>query len=135
MTSHVEPLLVTWLAARFPGVRVCTETPANLAEVVPCIQVVGIGGSGDRLQFDSPRVDCDVYDAAHDQASARENARTLAQQVRDALLQELPGQSVGDAFVLSVDEFMSPTWTPYDNTVLRRFTLSVGLRLHTRSAV
>lgn len=128
MTTHVEPLLVSWFESTFLSVRVCTELPANLADVLPVIQVVGIGGSGDHLQFDSPRADIDVF------AASRAAARTLAQQVHDAVLRDLPGQMLEDAFVLSVGEFMSPTWTPYDNTNLRRFTLSVGLRLHTRSA-
>lgn len=128
MTTHIEPLLIAGLRAQFPAARLCSETPDNLGDVLPVIQVVGIGGSGDELQFDTPRADVDVF------AATRDAARTLAQQVHDWLLRDLPGTSLGDAFVLSVTEFMSPAWTPYDNTNLRRFTLSVGLRLHTRSA-
>lgn len=124
---HVESVLVTWLKAAFPTARLCTELPANLADVLPVIQVVGIGGTGDRFAFDQPRADVDVY------AATRSAARDLAQQVHESLLGDLPGQSVDGTFVLSVREFMSPTWTPYDNTTLRRFTLSVGLRIHTRS--
>jgi hypothetical protein len=127
MTTHVEPLLVSWLKAAFPTARLCTETPADLVDVLPVLQVVGIGGTGDRFQFDEPRADVDVFGAS------RDAARTLAQQVRASLLEDLPGQMVDGAMVLSTKEFMSPVWTPYDNTAVRRFTLSVGLRLHTRS--
>lgn len=127
MRTHVEPLLLSWLATAFPGVRTCTETPANLADVLPVLQVVGIGGTGDHLRFDSPRADVDVYGAT------RSAARDLAEQVADSILTDMPGQMVAGVFVLSTQEFMAPTWTPYDDTNLRRFTLSVGLRLHTRS--
>lgn len=134
MTTHIEALLPAALRAKFgDGVRVVTETPADLAGACPLIQVVGIGGSGDEYQIDTPRVDLDVFDKAHDGASARENTRALAQRVHDWLLRELPGQVLGTASVQSVSEFMSPTWTPYDNTDVRRFTVSVGLRLHDRS--
>lgn len=128
MTAHIEPLLVAALKAQFPSARVVTETPANLVDVLPVIQVGGIGGSGDAYQFDTPRADIDVY------AATRDAARTLAQQIHDWLLRDLPGQTLGSAFVLKVTEFMSPVWTPYDNTTVRRFTLSVGLRLHDRTA-
>lgn len=128
MRPHVEPVLLAWLNSTFPGVRTCTETPANLGDVLPVLQVVGIGGSGDQFDFDSPRADVDVY------AATRSAARDLAQQVADSILSDMPGQTVDGTFVLSTQEFMSPVWTPYDDTNLRRFTLSVGLRLHTRSA-
>lgn len=134
MTAHIEDLLPPAMRAAFPGVRVVTETPAKLASAVPVVQVVGIGGTGDRYQFDAPHVDIDVFDGPHDNQSARANARDLAQRVHDWLLQQLPGQILGDVAVLSASEFMAPTWTPYDNTNIRRFTLSVGLRLHDRSA-
>ena len=128
MTEHIEPLLVTALKAQFPSARICTETPSDLADVLPCIRVTGIGGSGDRYQFDTWRVDFDTFDAT------RDDARTLAQDVHDWVLRELPGTTLGTAFVLSTAEFMAPAWTPYDNTNLRRFTLAAQLRLHDRSA-
>lgn len=134
MTEHIEALLPPAIRSAFAGVRVVTETPANLADVCPLVVVVGIGGGGDAYQFDSPRVDLDVFDVDRNGATARANSRDLAQDLHDWLLRQLPGQMLGSAFVLSVSEFMSPTWTPYDNTNVRRFTLSVGLRLHDRSA-
>lgn len=129
MTQHIEDLLPPVLRTAFPGVRVVTETPANLADELPLIQVVGIGGSGNIYDFENPRVDLDVF------AGDRGDARHLAQQIHDWLLRELPGQTLGiGSAVLSVTEFMAPVWTPYDNTTVRRFTLSVGMRLHDRSA-
>lgn len=135
MIEHIEGLLSAAIRAAFPTVRVVTELPANLADVTPCARVTGIGGTGDRWQFDSPRIDVDVFDTSHDDKTARQNARDLAQQIRMWMLQQLPGQTLGTTGVLTVTEFMAPTWTPYDNTVdLRRFTFSMGLRLHDRSA-
>lgn len=129
MTQHIEDLLPPALRTAFPGVRVVTETPANLVAVLPLIQVTGIGGSGNAYDFENPRADLDVF------AATRGDARHLAQQVHDWLLRNLPGQTLGaGSAVLTVTEFMAPTWTPYDNTNLRRFTLSVGMRLHDRSA-
>lgn len=119
-----EGLLIVWLTGQFAGKRVLTETPENLTDVLPCIQVTAIGGSGDQYQFDTARVDIDVYH------STRGAARSLANEVRASLLQTLPGQMVDGTFVLRVDEFMRPTWTPHDNLNLRRFTVGVSLRLH-----
>lgn len=125
---NAEPLLVAWLTMRYPGTRVSTERPADLSAVLPYMQVIGIGGNGDLYRFSLPRVDVDVF------ASTRSSARDLAERVHLDLLQNLPGDSVDGTSVLSVASNMSPTWTPDDNTNLRRFTLSVGLRLHDRSA-
>ena len=125
---NAEPLLVAWLTTRYPGARVSTERPADLSAVLPYMQVIGIGGTGDLYRFSLPRVDVDVF------ASTRSSARDLAERVHLDLLQNLPGDSVDGTSVLSVASNMSPTWTPDDNTNLRRFTLSVGLRLHDRSA-
>lgn len=127
MTAHIEALLPPAIRTQFPSVRVVTETPADLASTVPLVRVVGIGGTGDQYQFDSPRVDLDAF------AATRDEARTLAQSLHDWLLRDLPGQMLADSFVLDVTEFLSPTWTPYENTNVRRFVLSVELRLHTRS--
>lgn len=127
MTAHVEDLLPDVIKAAFPDARVCTETPENLANVLPCIQVVGIGGSGDRYDFDRPRVDIDVYE------KTRGLALALSMAVHSWALKTLSGMDIGDTSVLSVTEFLSPIWTPHENTNLRRFTFSVGLNLHTRS--
>lgn len=129
MTEHIEDLLPGALRSKFAGVRVVTELPASLESAVPLLQVVGIGGSGDRLQFDNQRVDIDAF------AATRSEARDLAQRLHDWLLRDLPGQMLGTAtFVLTVSEFLAPTWTPYDNTDVRRFTCSVQINTHNRSA-
>ena len=133
MTAHIETLLPAAIRAAFPGVRVVTELPADLADVTPCVRVAGIGGTADQHRFASARVDIDAYDVEHDGMSARENARNLAQQIHDWAIEDLPGQIIAGVSVLSVSDVMAPKWTPHDNTTLRRFTLTIGLRLHDRS--
>jgi len=121
-----ESVLVAWLSSAFPDVRVVTETPANLADVVPLIRVSRFGGVDEQIwTFDNPTMDFDCYD------TGRIAARDLAYQVRRSLRRDLPGQIVAGAFVLSCRTLSGPAWTPYDNTTsdLRRFTYSAELRL------
>lgn len=122
--AAAETVLVTALAAQFPAARVLTETPANLVEVLPCIQVTRFGGVDDVLSFDEATLDVDVY------AATRDDARSLGEQVRGYLRGELPGQTVAGAFVLRVRTLSAPSWTPHTNTGLRRFTSSYQIRLH-----
>lgn len=124
---HVEPFLKGWLTPRHTDVRFCTERPGDMTGL-PVVQIAGIGGSDDQYDFGAPRVDVDVFHATRDQA------RTLAQDLEADILANLPGDGVGGVSALHVTSFMSPTWTPDDNTNLRRFTFSLGLRLHDRSA-
>lgn len=121
-----ERLLIGWLATEM-GVRVVAETPANLATVVPLLQVTGIGGSDFTPTFDSCNVDVDSY------AASRGESEDLSNRARQALMFTLPRTilgGVGGAVVASVRTIMRPTWTPYDDTDLRRFTASYAVVLH-----
>lgn len=127
---HPEDVLPSWLQARYPTARVVTELPADLVGSLPVIQVVGIGGrheghawNGSPADFASPNVDLDIF------AATRSDARDLAMQIHKDLLTVLPGQTVNGAGVLEVVSILSPLWTPYDNTNVRRFTFTVSLRL------
>ena len=97
-----DELLVAALAAEFPGVRVCTELPADVEQVLPCVQVNRFGGNAETPGVD--RVYCD-YDVWHssDQACA-----LLAGQVRSWLLMGLAGTRIvaptGTGVVLRVHE-------------------------------
>lgn len=123
-TVPAETVLIAWLKTAFPAARVVTETPANLADVVPCIRVTRFGGSDEYLSaFDNPTMDFDCYDVG------REAARTLAYAVRASLRDDLPGQVVAGTSVVRVRTISGPAWTPYDNTNLRRFTYSAQLRI------
>jgi len=118
-----ERLLIPWLATQL-SVRVVAETPADLSSVVPLLQVTGIGGSDFSPTFDYCNVDVDSY------AATRGASEDLSNAARQALMFTLPGQIVGGAVVTSVRTIMRPTWTPYDDTDLRRFTASYTVIIH-----
>lgn len=122
--AEAESVVRSALASAFADVRVVTELPANLGDVLPVVEVSRFGGSDDVLSFDNANVDVDVY------AASRGAARTLAEQVRAYMRGQLPGQTFAGAFVLSVSTISAPMWTPYDNTALRRFNSSYRIRLH-----
>lgn len=123
-----ESVLVAALKAAFPDVRIATETPANLGDVLPCIVVARFGGAEDSeagtWAFDNANMDFDCYDAD------RIDARALAESVRTFVRRDLPGQSHAGAFVARTQTIMAPVWTPYDNTDVRRFTYAASIRLH-----
>lgn len=120
----IEALLVGWLATRF-GVRVLTSLPANLADILPVIQVTRTGGAETDPRLDRPNVDIDVY--ATDQPSAA----ALCEQVRAALRFELPYNGPTPiGVVTSVTTRSGPHWAPYDDTSLRRYIASYSLTSH-----
>lgn len=123
--AEAEAVLQDALAVKFPAAHVCTETPSNLADVLPVIRITRFGGADDEVYtFDTPEVDFDCY------AATRAASRLLAHQVRTFVRNELPGVKVGAAFVHRTRSIQGPTWTPYDNTNIRRFTYSAAIRLH-----
>ena len=119
-----ENLIRDWLAAVFPAARVVTELPANLADVLPVIQVARFGGSDDFLTLDSANVDIDTFGVS------RDAARSLSEQVRSAVRLHLPGYSANGGAVQSVTTISAPRWVPYDNTSLRRFTAAYRITIH-----
>lgn len=121
-----ESFVRDWLATQFPAptYRVVTELPANLADVVPLIQVVRFGGSDDIWTVDSANVDVDTF------AASRDGARSLAEQVRTALRLHLPGYASAGAACQSVTTISAPRWVPYDNTSLRRFNAAYRITIH-----
>lgn len=125
VNTDIETGLIGWLADEFPSpTRVVAETPANLG-TVPCIQATRVAGGGEFFStFDNP-----IF-SIHCFGKTRALAADLAESVRVAMRDDLEGQSLGTAFVLSVSTQQAPAWTPYDNTNLRRFTATYALRVH-----
>jgi hypothetical protein len=119
----VEKLLATWLPARL-SVRVVTDTPSNLAQVLPVIQVQRFGGAETAPGIDIANIDVDVY------AATRSAANTLAERARYALTLSLPGRQVGGATISRVATISGPSWRPYDNTALRRVGATYQLTVH-----
>lgn len=125
--AEAEVVLLAWLNADVDGVRFCTELPADLADVLPVVQVTRIGGTDDGQfsVYDNALMDFDCY------AATRSAARTLAEQIRTSIRTGLPGQKVGtDAFVIRCRSLTGPSWTPYENTAVRRFTYTAEVRIH-----
>lgn len=122
--TPAESVIRNWLDARFPAARVVTETPDNLADVLPCIVVGGFGGGDDVITIDETNIDIQYF------AATRTLARDGAEEVRGAMRFELPGQSTDGVFVLAVDTMSKPSWAPYDNTNVRRFIATYHVTIH-----
>lgn len=116
----VEAVLAPWAEATF-GVFSAAETPADLETRLPVIRVER-GGGGDERFTDHPRVFVDVFAATADEA------RTLANRVRDALL-FLRGP-VNGAVIRDVRCDSGPARQPWANEAVHRrgATYSVSLR-------
>jgi hypothetical protein len=123
---NVEKMLVAWLSTNV-GVRVLTDTPTNLAQILPVVQVTKFGGTDQVPGIDVANVDIDVY------ASTRDQAAGLAERVRYQLRMVLPGQQVAGITVSRVETIIGPSWRPYDNTSLRRFGASYAFTLHAKT--
>jgi hypothetical protein len=125
--TPAETVFLTWLRAEFPDLRVVTELPADLGEALPCIRVTCFGGANESAPgFDNSSMSFDCF------AATRDAARTLAYEVRQSVTGKLPGQMVAGCAVVRARTTSGPFWTPWDNTSVRRFTVTGQFRLHTR---
>ena len=121
----VERLLVTYLGDAL-AVRVVTDLPANLQQVLPLVQVARIGGADD-VVLDAARVDVDVF------ATGRGAAVELAERCRGALRFGLAGQVVDGVTVYRVRTGEGPAWRPYEDTAgVRRFGAVYEITTHYR---
>ena len=91
MYPSVPQLLVKVLQSEFPAVRVVTELPAGLEQVLPVVQVNRFGGGGDVITMDTAYIDVDVWDAS------LLDADVLASQVATWMRLYLPGHRVVSA--------------------------------------
>lgn len=126
MPADIEQMLIAWLPQEFPGVRACTETPAGdeftTAAAGGLIRVVRVGG-GRQQSLHQPRVVLDFF------KPSRPAAKAFAMDVAEALFWRLPGTSVAGGGVSHVVEVSGPSWAPWDNTSVRRFTATYQLFL------
>lgn len=118
----IEELLVAWIPTVLPGVRVSTDIPPNLADVLPYIRVTRVGGPR-RFNLTKPSVDVDTF------AADRLTATNLANQLDDLLTYRLP--TTFDGHVIGVEgAYSGPAWRPYENGGVSRVGASYGFLLH-----
>lgn len=123
----VEALLIP-AAASALSVRFVTDTPADLASVVPLCRLWHIGGGSDDndWRFRTPTVAVDSFAADRGAASA------LAERVEQWFRSILPGSILADGSVVTkVQTLTSPSWRPWDDTAVRRFAATYVLHLKT----
>jgi hypothetical protein len=118
--ADVEAVVAPWVEATF-GVFAASEAPADLEDRLPAVRVERIGGADERFRG-HPRVAVDVFAATADEA------RTLANAIRDALL-FLRGP-VNGAVVSGVRCDSGPSRQPWANPAIHRrgATYTVSLR-------
>lgn len=129
METDEEAVVRDWLAGQFPAAYCCTETPADMASVLPVIRVLSLGGPDMPLTMDKPSLSISCY------AQGRIAASSLAKQVFQAMRFELPGYVFGmGASVNRVRTISGPAKRPYDNTDLRCFGMTLQVTFHTTYA-
>lgn len=123
----IEPLLITWLQAKYPFITASVDDPEDLDTIVtPTTYFARVhrtgGGSG--FTLDEPRVDIEIY------AQTKLAAATLAGQVRDSLKYTLQAYSVGlVSFGRPIVE-LEPMWRPYDDINVFCYGASYQLYVH-----
>jgi len=118
----VDSELLVTSAARvwLTGVRVVTNTPANLETVMPLVQFERVGGPTMRFR-DGPLMYAYTY------AATRLLAQELAIRVQDFMLHHLPGTTAEGGRVQQVTCPVGPQWLPYDNPAVQRTQATYAL--------
>ncbi len=120
----VQRVLVDALPALVGAGRVAARTPSNLAEVLPFVRVLRIGGGRDRIN-DYPTVDVDTFAATYAQAEE------LAELVDAWLVGPPPTPSAFDRVEVEV----APRELPWgDGTTVRRFNATYRIVSRRRRA-
>jgi hypothetical protein len=129
METDEEKVVTDWLQGKFPDAFCCTETPADMASVLPVIRVLSLGGPNTKLAMGRPAVSIACYHVD------RVSAKTLAKQIFQAMRFEMPGYQPGMGTTVNrVNTISGPAWRPYDNTNLRCFGMTLQLVIHTTYA-
>lgn len=119
----VQRVLVTDLAALVGADRTAIETPPNLAELLPFVRVVRVGGGRDRIN-DQPTVDIDVFAATYTAAEE------LADQIDTWLVGPPPTPRVFDRVEVEV----APRELPWGDGTVRRFNATYRIFSRRRRA-
>lgn len=124
--ADVEQLLVGWVPTVVTA-RAVTELPNDLTGQVPVVRIVRVGGPTGLPGFDTPTVVIDCFDVT------RPAAKTLALQVQAAVEYQLPRFFNPYGTVLATECVSGPSWLPYDNTNVRRFSATYRMTMHNRT--
>ncbi|HEY9369737.1 hypothetical protein [Streptomyces sp.] len=120
----IEATLIAFLEANLEDVRASTETPSDLDDRLPWLQVVRIGGPYDGYRRDQPVVDIAAF------AETGTAASGLARDVQLLLHNQLWGAVAGGAVFSEVETRVGPHQVPYDNPGLRRYEATYRLVVH-----
>jgi hypothetical protein len=128
--ADAELLAVTLIASNL-NVRVVTELPFDITNIVPVVQITEApGGQQQQPGIDTAVIDYDAYD------NDRTRAKLLAAAVRSCLL-TASGYTVpsGTPWLTWINEVRRPTLLPYDDASdIRRYGGAMRLHLHSLTA-
>jgi hypothetical protein len=120
----VEAALIAWFEANLDGVQASTETPPDLDDQLPWLQVARIGGPYDGYRRDRPVVDIASF------ASTGTDAADLALQVQHLIHTQLWGAIAGGAVFSRIETRTGPHKVPYDNPNMRRYEATYAFVVH-----
>lgn len=120
----IEAVLVAWFETNLDGVSASTETPDDLGDSLPWLQVVRVGGPYDGFRRDQPTVDIAAFADTSTAASA------LASQVQHLLHERFARSVTGGAVISRAETTTGPHWVPYDNPGMRRYEATYRFVVH-----
>lgn len=120
----IEAVLVTWLEDTIEAVTASTETPDDLDDNLPWLQVVRTGGPYDGYRIDRPTVDIATF------ASTGPAASALAAQVQHLLHEQFDNSVTGGAVISQVKTNTGPHSVPYDNPGMRKYEAAYQFVVH-----
>jgi hypothetical protein len=109
----VTGILLAGLRPLLPAAKLVTETPDNLADVLPCARLERAGGGDDGVVLDTAVIQVDCF------GDSPVTSRMFAMQVVGAMY-ALQGAVVNGATVTRVRKTSGPTALGYDNPAVRR---------------
>lgn len=120
----IESALIAWLEDNVEDVRASTETPVDLDDRLPWLQVTRVSGPYDGFRRDQPTVDIAAFDTDGPSASA------LARQVQTLLHEQLAWTVAEGAVWARVESVVGPHFVPYDNPGMRRYEATYRFVIH-----
>lgn len=123
--AGVDPLLIGWCASHF-GIRFALDTPADLANAAPLVQLQTIGGpsNDDFSGLVAATVSVDSFATDYAASSA------LAWQIDDGLHRALPGVTVDGVTFSRVRTLTIPGRRPWDDIAVRRYGATYQMTLY-----